>query len=92
MDESVKNYSRALYAIAADCEFGSTTEKRIQNQFILSVVSSDLSEKLQLLHLTKSDTTLPTVLDYARNYSDVRQRRSAEATVNAARGSSLMPF
>ena len=84
--ESVENYSRALYVMAADCEFGSTKEERIRDQFILGVASSDLSEKLELLHLTKSDVTLATVLDYARNYSDVRQGRAAEAAVNAVRG------
>ena len=80
--ESVEEFSRALHVMAADCEFGATKEERIRDQFIVGVCSSDLSEKLELLHLSKTNVTLSTVLDYARNYSDVRQGREDEANAN----------
>ena len=81
--ETVEAFSRALHVMATDCEFGATKEERIRDQFIVGVASSDPSEKLELLHLTKSDVTLASVLDYARNYSDVRQERAEEAAVGA---------
>ena len=81
--ESVEVYSRALHVIAADCEFGASKEERIRDQFIVGVASSELSEKLELLHLTKANVTLASVLDYARNYCDVRDGRAAEANADA---------
>ena len=56
--ESVEEFSRALHVLAADCEFGGSKEERVRDQFILGVASSDLSEKLEMLHLTKENVTL----------------------------------
>lgn len=77
--ENEEAYIRALYNAAQDCDFGVLKKERIRDQFISGILDDKLAEKLEHAYMNNRDNfTLDFVIEYVRNYCDVKEGRKIE--------------
>ena len=86
--ESVEGYIRALYELAATCEFGAPRDEQIRDRLVVGILDKTISEELQM----KSDLTLEKAIQIARQSEIVKSQLTQQqphtvSEINKGRGS-----
>lgn len=69
--ESMDSFITSLHALAATCDYGDLREEFIRDRIVVGILNQKLGEEMQL----KSDLTLKTATDFAREDEHVRKQQ-----------------
>ena len=83
--ETVDAFIRNLYELAEHCKFGTQRDEQIRDRIVISILDKLLSQKLQM----KSDLTLDTAIQMARQSELVKVQVAGQSDFKHAFGRSI---